>query len=106
MPITMPKASGRTTTTKSFVSRPSESLANPGPSTPRTPTSEAAIPRYTSDQAMRRFARMKAMPSRSWPRVEPIASSASSVEPPCGSLSVAPTGGDGGSVQQKPAATR
>ena len=50
MPVTIPNPSGRTTTAKSLASSPRVSLAKSGPSTPRTPTSEAVIPRYSNDQ--------------------------------------------------------
>ena len=45
IPVTMPNPSGSTMTTKSLGRRPSESVANPGPSTPSTPISDAAIAR-------------------------------------------------------------
>ncbi len=52
-------------------------MAKSGPRTPSTPTSDAAIPRYSSDQLIIGLARMNPIPSRSWSIVEPIARSAS-----------------------------
>ena len=72
--VTMPKPSGRTTTTKSLCRGPAPA-ANPGrgrrarrPATPRCRGRRR-------DQLILRFARMKPMPSRSWATVEPIACS-------------------------------
>ncbi len=67
-----------------------------------TPMSDAVIPRYRIDQPIERFERMKAMPSRSCPSVEPTACSASDTPSPCASA----FGGDFGSVKQKTAASR
>ena len=55
MPITMPPPSGSTMTAKSFGSSPSAVSAKSGPSTPSTPTSDAVIPRYSSDQPIERL---------------------------------------------------
>src|SRR5450759_552424 len=76
-PATTPNPSGRTTTTKSLDVRPSTWTAKPGPSAPRTPTIDAATPRYVSAHATVGFARTYAIPSRSWPTTEPTAAPAS-----------------------------
>ena len=60
-----------------------------------------------SDQVIVRLSRMKLKPSRNWPRVEPMARSASPTPSPvCGASSVDGGGGDDGSVTQKTAARK
>src|ERR687897_993657 len=54
MPMTIPNPSGSTMTAKSFGWSPRVVSAKSGPSTPRTPTSDAAIPRYSSDELLSR----------------------------------------------------
>ncbi len=67
MPITAPSPAGPTTKKKSWDESPSTSRAKVGPTAPITPISDAAMPRYVRDQAIRGVERTKAIPSRIWP---------------------------------------
>ena len=108
MPVTMPKPSGSTTTTKSFgLEAERVACAKRGPNTPSTPTSEAASARYVSDQPIDRWPRMNVDPlaqlgeGRAHRLLGVVGHAA--VRPRASSVEV---GGAGGSVQQNPAATR
>ena len=91
---------------KSFGWSPSAVFAKSGPSTPSTPTSDAAIPRYSSDHTIEWLPRMNVRPSRNWDSVEATAWRVSPTAPAASAGRRAVGGGEGGRVQQKTDATK